>query len=291
VLIWNSVPTSNGQPADVVLGQPDFTSAAAATTQTGLYYPCGVIVSPDGRLIVAEYYNNRVLIWNSIPTSNGAPADVVIGQPNFTSSTAGNQADRLSNPWGVNLSPDGKLLITNTGSNQVFIYDSIPETNGESATHVIGHNQFGLSTWGVSDSTLFMPVAATVTPDGKVAIGDFGNNRVLIYNQVPSINGEHADVVLGQPSFTSSTAFAPTGTADTNNMRSIYNVSTDLNGRIFVSGRDMHRVLVFGDLPTDSADLSISISESSSSLCDSSNVVYRIKILNLGPDTSENIVI
>jgi hypothetical protein len=73
-------------------------------------------------------------------------------------------------------------------------------------------------------------------------------------------------------------------------MRNVYTISSDLNGRLFLCGRDMHRVMVFGDLPTDSADLSISISESSSALCDSSNVVYRITVNNQGPDTARNIV-
>ena len=33
---------------------------------------------------------NRVLIWNSIPTTNGAAADVEIGQPDMVSSVANN---------------------------------------------------------------------------------------------------------------------------------------------------------------------------------------------------------
>jgi hypothetical protein len=290
VLIWNSVPATNGQPADVVLGQPDFYSITPGASNTTLRYPCGVMVSPGGKLLVAEFYNHRVLVWNSIPETNGAPADVVIGQPNFTSNTPGNQANQLNSPWGVNYSPDGKLLIANAYNHNIYVYDSIPASNGESATLVIGHNQFGLSASGTSDSTMYSPAAATVTVDGKVAVAEFGNNRVLIFNSLPVASGAHADVVLGQPNFSSGTIFAPSGTADTNNMSRIYNVSTDLNGRLFVTGRDMHRVLVFGELPGDSADLSVSISGSSNALCDSSDVFYSMKIHNPGPDTAKNIV-
>ena len=50
-----------------------------------------VSVTSDGvRLFVTDLGNNRVLIWNSIPTSNGAAADVEIGQPDMTSSIANN---------------------------------------------------------------------------------------------------------------------------------------------------------------------------------------------------------
>ena len=45
--------------------------------------PQGVWIQ-NGRLYVADTQNNRVLIYNQIPTANGASADVVLGQPDFT---------------------------------------------------------------------------------------------------------------------------------------------------------------------------------------------------------------
>ena len=38
-----------------------------------------------GKLYVADTQDNRILIYNKIPTTNNAAADVVVGQPNFTS--------------------------------------------------------------------------------------------------------------------------------------------------------------------------------------------------------------
>ena len=38
----------------------------------------------NSMIAVADTDNNRVLIWSTIPTSNGVPADVVVGQPDFT---------------------------------------------------------------------------------------------------------------------------------------------------------------------------------------------------------------
>jgi hypothetical protein len=61
VLIWSSVPTSNGQPADLVLGQTDMASAVNGTAANLLRYPYGA--HSDGtRLVVADFYNNRVLL-------------------------------------------------------------------------------------------------------------------------------------------------------------------------------------------------------------------------------------
>jgi len=290
VLIWNSIPQTNGQPADVVLGQPNFTSTTAGTSQTTFDYPIGVMVSPSGKLLISDYNNNRVLIWNTIPTANAAPADVVIGQPTFGNKISGNKADQLYRPRGVAMSPDGKLLIACSSSHHVFIYDSIPVSNRESATVVIGQKNFKLSTSGTSDSTMYLPYGVTVTARGKLAIAEFGNNRVLLYNSLPVMHGAHADNVLGQPDFNTSVNFALSGSPGTNNFSRASGISADLNGRLFVNGRDMHRVMVFGELPSDSADLAVTIASTDTVLCELSTALYRINVFNAGPDTAFNVV-
>ena len=59
--------------ASVVIGQPDFAGTQIALTATGLRVPTAV--ATDGtHVAVADTGNNRVLIWNSIPTTNGQPA-------------------------------------------------------------------------------------------------------------------------------------------------------------------------------------------------------------------------
>ena len=45
--------------------------------------PSGLWIQ-NGKLYVADTQNHRILIFNSIPTSNGAAADLVLGQPNLT---------------------------------------------------------------------------------------------------------------------------------------------------------------------------------------------------------------
>lgn len=322
VKIWHSLPTRNGQPCDVRISlpfyaegvdwSPDGNKLIVAGGNSYIYIwnsipmvdnqpedvtiriynrsPQGVLVTPNGKLLIAERYNHRALVWNSIPTIDDTPADYVIGQPDMTTTSTGTGSGKLNQPWGLDISPDGKLLIADEQNHRVVIYDSIPESTGDTATIVIGQTGFGSRTTGLSDTSISTPVGVTATVDGKIAVSEFGNHRVTIWDSIPESNGEAATVVLGQPDFYTRTQYYPSGTPDTNNMRNLYTISSDLNGRLFLCGRDMHRVMVFGELPTDSADLSISITESSSTLCDSSNVVYRITINNPGPDTARNIV-
>lgn len=105
VLIWNNFPTTNGQAPDIVLGQPNFTSGAAnngGPSASSLSAPAAV--ASDGlRLAVLDKGNNRVLIWNTFPTTNNQPANVVLGQNDFTHVTANddnqdNVDDNASNP-------------------------------------------------------------------------------------------------------------------------------------------------------------------------------------------------
>jgi len=70
---------TTGQAADLILGPLGLEESGGPSF---LNHPMGV--ATDGvRLFVADTCNNRVLIWNSIPTTNYAPADVVVGQPDF----------------------------------------------------------------------------------------------------------------------------------------------------------------------------------------------------------------
>jgi hypothetical protein len=290
VLIWNSIPQKNGQAADVVLGQTDFYSTKAGTSEVLMNNPSGILITPDGKLLVSDCNNNRVLIWNSIPVSNATPADNVIGQPNFNSSLSGVSRKQLNMPRGLSLSPEGRLLVTSTASHHVSVFDSVPASSYEAATLVIGKTDFAHADPGTSDSSLNLPAEAKVFPDNQMAIADYANNRMLIFNKFPETNGAHANVVLGQPDFFSGSEFYPTGTPDNKNMSSVYSVASDLNGRLFVAGSGMQRVMVFGKLPDKYADLSVSIESSSNALCELSNLVCEVKIYNAGPDIAYNIV-
>lgn len=84
VLIWNEIPTSAQEPVDVVLGWADFVTLLPNCSAAGLEAPRDVVLV-DGKLIVSEFNNNRVKIWNQVPTTSGAPADIVLGQGSFDS--------------------------------------------------------------------------------------------------------------------------------------------------------------------------------------------------------------
>ncbi|MGQ0720946.1 MAG: hypothetical protein ACT4PE_05140 [Candidatus Eiseniibacteriota bacterium] len=247
VLIWNSLPTGN-VPADVVVGQPDFTSSAPATTRTGLAGPFRVAVG-GGRMFVSDTANSRVLIWNTIPTANGAPASVVLGQTDFTTSVPGLTASTFRSPTA--LWTDGtRLVVGDLGNRRVLIWNTIPTTNGAAADVVVGAPDFttaGSST--PSATSIDFPLG--VTSDGtSLFVADVNFNRVLIFTPFPTVNGAAATGVLGQDSFTSSALNDDDqdGTPDGQPTARTFFGPRDvrvLGDRLFVADELNNRVMVF----------------------------------------------
>lgn len=255
VTIFNSFPTANDASADVVIGQPDMNTSDPNLTAAAnnLNSPYGVFF--DGqKLFVADANNNRVLIYNSIPTANGASADVVVGQTDMTGSSA-NQggsvaANTLGFPEGV-YSDGVRLFIADSLNNRVLVYNSIPTANGASADYVIGQTDLdhnGINQGGsVGANTLFAPTSV-FAHSGKLFIADDANDRVLIYNSIPTASNPNADVVVGQADMNSNSANQG-GSPDANTISDPYSVMSD-GTRLIISERSNHRVSIFNSIPT-----------------------------------------
>ncbi|MBI4460353.1 MAG: hypothetical protein HY648_09890 [Acidobacteria bacterium] len=248
ILIYNDLAGLKSQSPgnlalpDIVLGQPDFTSSAGGASASLMNQPVGV--ATDGtRLFVAEWGNNRVLIYNQIPTNNGAPADFVLGQQSFGTADFGAGASQLRRPNGV--STDGtRLFIADTLNNRVLIYNQIPAANGAAADVVLGQPGFNQNrALPTAANTLQNPMSAT--SDGqRLIISDLGNNRVLIYNNMPTSSSAAADVVIGQPTFTSS---SPGNTATSLNFpRYAHSDGT----RLLIADSGNNRILIYNQIPT-----------------------------------------
>lgn len=197
--------------ADLVLGQPNFTSASgniAGNSGIARFYNPLSISSDGTHLAVAELPNNRVHIYNTLPTQNAQPSDVLLGQPNGSTSVPymppAVNGLQFGEPTSVR-SDGTRLFVVDSGFNRVLIFNRIPKDGKTPPDVVLGQHDFvGTSPNqdGVSASSLSAPF--DVCTDGtRLAVSDQDNNRVLIWNQIPTRNFAPADLVLGQPDMSS----------------------------------------------------------------------------------------
>jgi sugar lactone lactonase YvrE len=235
---------NNGALAEAVLGQPNFTSAAAHTTQTGMNSPWGVFVDSSGSLWVGDEYNDRVLRFDHASTlASGAPANAVLGQPNFTSNTAQTTQNGMDEPVGVFGDASGRIWVADYVNSRVLRFDNAAaKSNGANADGELGQPNFTSNVTVTTQSGMTYPFSMTVDSGGRLWVTDTDNNRILRFDNAASKgNGANADGVLGQPNFTSN-GFATTQ----NGMNVPEGVAVDNStGRLYVSDRENNRILVF----------------------------------------------
>ncbi len=195
ILIWNSLPIGN-EPPDIVLGQKDFDSNDSGIGADRLNWPRGV--ATDGkRVVVADTYNNRVLIWNEFPTENGQPADLVLGVPDFLSrgdvpwpSPENWEKQYIIWPWAV--WTDGqRLIVTSTATASVLVWNSFPTENNQPADLALT-DEVGLGT------------PRTIATDGtRLMISDHnprpGFEDNFFWREFPTADNQPCDFTMSNP--------------------------------------------------------------------------------------------
>jgi uncharacterized protein (TIGR03437 family) len=256
VLGWkDSVRFRNGDPADLVIGQPNLRTGVANVdtrgstnpSNTSLSAPEGLAIDPsNGTLYVADSGNNRVLRFRRPVNQSGRVVpEAVLGQADFTSSvSAAVNAFSLNLPAGLAFGPNGDLFVADAGNNRVLEFPAGAGT-GTSAIRVFGQPSMtvAIRPSQVSAQTLANPLGIAVDAASNLYVADSGANRVVIYpntqNAAPS--GVAASFVVGQPGFGSTAA-------GSGNLKAPTDAAVDSTGNIYVADSGNNRVLVYGSL-------------------------------------------
>lgn len=239
VMIWHGLdgatPASHSE-ADVILGQPDASSEGAQAggrgPQNGMRLPTGLLVH-DGRLVVADAWNHRLLIWNEVPMVSDAPPDVVIGQASDTEvdENRGGICGPLSFYWPFGIAMvDGVFWVADTGNRRVLGWHGLPGPTdepaivlGQATAHERDENrgQIGPDSFRWPHDMAGLRVSGEPT---RLLIADAGNHRVLGWTGQPDGDAP-ADFLLGQSDFETGSEF-PYGPQSADGMRFPYAIDT-----------------------------------------------------------------
>lgn len=268
VLLYTTPLTS--QTANVVLGQPDFLHATGNTVDPESFnQPQGIAIDAGGHLFVADTNNHRVLGFSNVNNFvNGAPATLVIGQPDLYSGSC-NQATSVSastlcTPLGLATDASSNLYVADESNHRVLEFNNPFAqgiTHGFVANAVFGQsNSFTANSCNqggaVSALTLCNPNAVAVDKNKNVYIADMSNHRVLEYNNPlctsscgTGAGDTTADTEFGQGSAGSD--FTDNGCDNGGVLGSSLcnptGVATDASNNVFIADNSNSRVLEFNE--------------------------------------------
>jgi sugar lactone lactonase YvrE len=251
VLAYNLPLTSS--TAQQVFGQDGFTqNGPNGAGARGLHSPLDVAVdrsTTPNRIYVADTENNRVLGWRDARDfKNGAPADLVLGQPDFGHwgcDVGGVSAASMCNPSAVAVNSAGHLYVADTLNNRVLEYNA-PFGGERGADRVFGqHGNFSANecnNGGVSGASLCMPSGIAMDNAGRLYVADMLNNRVLEYD-APARSAT-PNRVFGQDG-NLTVAFCNDGGINAKGMCKPGAVALDGAGHLYVADTGNNRVLEF----------------------------------------------
>lgn len=276
VLIWNHLPKSNVAP-DLVLGQSTFQTNATGSGLGGLNWPIALAMA-GGKLVVADAHNDRLLVWNTFPTSSGKPADFEISFTNDLGT--GGFAGGLVWPWGV--WTDGtKLAATSTFNGKIFLWNTFPTGNvlpditlnqsgvigtprsitSNGTALIVGDHNAGpqnqgrgdhvWKTWPTQNGTppdYFLAEPGQIPGTGHWMTGGFTSNgrlvmvgeKLLVWNGVPA--GPNTPAAVTLTGGRSHLYFGGDGSA-----------VAIAGNRLYVSVTNLNHILAFTSIPTSSS--------------------------------------
>ena len=265
----NPDQVENGEAADYVFGQVNFTSGSenqggATPIQSSLDQPQGVTYdTTNNQVYVSDGDNNRLMMFNTAAASiaNGENATDELGEYTSPSSSA---TDLWTAPGpnngptalGFN-NPNGKvaldtanhyLYVSDYNNNRVLVYvlnndNSIPTSSGgHTATYVLGQTGLqGANGTGYGMAGMSGPIGlAYDAVNQRLFVDDQHNDRVLVFSTNGGVStGMSASYYIGGCYGTTQACFE-------NPQDVAYDAA---NSRLFVADTYNNRVMVFNVAP------------------------------------------
>ena len=124
LLVWKSAPASPTTAPDFVLCQENTTSTTSGNSLSQCNWPSDAIITSNGKLLVADTDNDRILVWSTMPTTTGTSASYAIDLG----------ADAW--PWGI-WSDGVRVVASMAKGSKLSFWNTFPTTGSESPSFSI----------------------------------------------------------------------------------------------------------------------------------------------------------
>ena len=123
----------------------------------------------DGDLYVGCPVGNRILIWNDAKNkADGADADRVLGQTDFTTTTHVLSASSIDYLYQLSTDKDGNLYVSDLIMPRVLVFMNVKsKANGADADYVLGQPDFLSTGHATSDTRVRTMGQSLVFPEGN----------------------------------------------------------------------------------------------------------------------------
>jgi hypothetical protein len=186
-----------GQNADLMLSGVDFNNTGGAL----MFNHPSDIASDGVHFLLCDRFNNRVLVWNTLPSTWDAQPDLVLGQRNFTENNPGTSKSEMNWPGNVSMGSNGRVAVADTENDRILIWNQFPTQNGQAADISISlpaipgplpdsRSRPYAWPWGVwTDGTRFVATATHITP------------TILFWNSLTNVDDQAPDYTINLPQF------------------------------------------------------------------------------------------
>ena len=138
--------------------------------------PFGVAVMPNGSVVVADSYNNRIRLVAPDGTVTTLAGSGTAGLADGSAATA-----RFDYPIGVTVMPNGNVVVADSNNHRIRLV----APNG-TVTTVAGNGTKGYTEGPAMTASFCEPSGVVVMQNGSIIVADLGNHRIRLVDEIGS---------------------------------------------------------------------------------------------------------
>ncbi len=232
------VISADGATVSTYAGDGVSAFADGSTSTARFNFPRGIAVAADGRVFVADTFNNRIRVISA----DGATVSTYAGISGFGFANGSTSTARFDQPQGVAVAADGRVFVADTFNHRIRVISA----DGATVSAYAGSGNTGTAVGGFADGASTTtarfedPTDLVVASDGRVFVADEGNHRI----RVISADGASVSTYAGSGANAQMNASQELQAALDIALSAPQRVTLAPDGRLFFTDSNSHRIRV-----------------------------------------------